>query len=166
MAENTSNLKIISLNRVYTEKTHQDTQYQTSNEPINNINSILNKINKMSDENLIKIPNKKEKENEKNTKNYNNQEIITENIIKEEEDNNEKLVIKNNNKSEKKTNKNKRIDKFGNQIKKGGKHKVTFIDNESSLRFYEIINVESFKEFNKMEEVSKSREKVTCCIIM
>ena len=75
-----------------------------------------------------------------------------------------------------------RKDIFGNEIKKGGKQKISFIDNPILLNqnlelkvdnINEIIYIESFKEYNKLmnnnKEVYKiQNEKVFCesCIIV
>ena len=57
--------------------------------------------------------------------------------------------------------KGKRADRFGNPIIKKGKQKVSFLANN----FAEIIKIESYKEYNKMEEVSSSNQQNNCCII-
>ena len=44
-----------------------------------------------------------------------------------------------------------RRDKYGNLITKKGKQKVTFIDKVENKKFEVIVNIESFKEFNKTE---------------
>ena len=59
----------------------------------------------------------------------------------------------------------KRYDAFGNLITHGGKHKVTFIDKISKNYFTEVIKVENFKEYNKMEEVSP-KEHNGCCLLI
>ena len=59
----------------------------------------------------------------------------------------------------------KRIDRFGIPIARGGKQKVTFLDRITKSNFTEVIKVESFKEYNKMEEVTSNRRN-TCCIIL
>ena len=63
----------------------------------------------------------------------------------------------------------KRVDRFGEPIlprSKGGqgKHKVTFIDRITKNNFAEVIKIESFKEYNKMEEVSANNRKNYCCL--
>ena len=59
----------------------------------------------------------------------------------------------------------KRFDRFGEPITKGGKQKVTFIDRITKNNFTNVIKIESFKEFNKMEEVSNT-SKNNCCIVI
>ena len=60
----------------------------------------------------------------------------------------------------------KRVDRFGSPIIKGDKkHKVTFIDKIVKKNFTEVIKIESFKEYNKMEEVSNTK-KNNCCLIL
>ena len=59
----------------------------------------------------------------------------------------------------------KRADRFGTPIAQGGKQKVTFIDRITKNNFVEVIKVESFKEFNKMEEVSNNKKNM-CCLIL
>jgi hypothetical protein len=61
-------------------------------------------------------------------------------------------------------NKGKRLDKFGNNITHGGKQKVTFIDKVSERSFKEYINVENFKEYNKMEDINLAQHN-GCCLI-
>lgn len=58
-----------------------------------------------------------------------------------------------------------RVDVNGNEIKKKGKHKVSFIDKVSKHRFVHVVEIESFKEFNKEEEelyVNKNHSN-SCC---
>ena len=59
----------------------------------------------------------------------------------------------------------KRLDRFGNMIIHGGNHKVTFIDRVSKNNFTEVVKVENFKEYNKMEETSNNRGN-GCCFIL
>ena len=59
----------------------------------------------------------------------------------------------------------KRFDIFGNLITQGGKHKVTFIDRISNKNFIEYINVEKYKEYNKMEEITLKNMN-GCCVIV
>ena len=61
--------------------------------------------------------------------------------------------------------KRKRFDRAGNPIIKKGKQRVTFIDKISQTNFVNSIKVESFKEYNKMEEVSSSNRQNNCCLI-
>ena len=98
---------------------------------------------------------------------------IIEEITDKKDDTNskDKLHLKTNI-NNKNTNKNidlyftpKRVDRNNNPITKGGKQKVTFIDKITNSNFTEVIKVESFKEYNKMEEVSSSH-KNNCCILV
>lgn len=52
-----------------------------------------------------------------------------------------------------------RCDKYGNTIsKKGMKHKVTFVDQIEKSPLSETKRVESYKEFNKLEESKKGKD--------
>ena len=46
------------------------------------------------------------------------------------------------------------------------KKNVKFIDKITKNKWAEIINIESFKKYNKMEEVSDSNNHNNCCIII
>ena len=54
----------------------------------------------------------------------------------------------------------KRFDIYGNLITHGGKHKISF-----KINFIEYINVEKYKEFNKMEEITPKNMN-GCCILI
>ena len=90
-----------------------------------------------------------------NTKNITNKEIAN-NLNKNDlDDKNNPTNNKNN-----KVNKNEkgvRHDRLGNEIFRGGKYKVTFIDKVTKKSFSEVIKVENYKEYNKMEELSNNR---------
>ena len=58
----------------------------------------------------------------------------------------------------------KRYDRNGNEIKKGGKQKLCFIDKVGKGRLVDTIAIESFKQYNLIEEVSEDR-KNSCCYI-
>ena len=62
----------------------------------------------------------------------------------------------------------KRKDRYGNMIIHGGKHKVTFIDRVSKNNFTEVVKVENYKEYNKMEEITESgnRGNLCCCFLL
>ena len=62
-------------------------------------------------------------------------------------------------------NTSKRVDRNGNEICKNGKQKVTFIDNISNNKLVDIINIESFKQYNQVEEVSCLVDRNGCCNI-
>ena len=72
---------------------------------------------------------------------------------------------------------NIRQDLFGNEIKKGGKYKVTFSDQikgdkieenfneENDKKMAEIINVDSYKKYNKIMNfsVDENNQEIICC---
>ena len=62
-------------------------------------------------------------------------------------------------------NKERRVDKFGNRIIHGGKQRVSFIDKVSKNNFTEVINVQNFKQYNKMEDISNNKGNNCCSII-
>ena len=59
----------------------------------------------------------------------------------------------------------KRYDIYGNLIIHGGKHRISFIDGISKNNVVEIIKIENYKEYNKMEEVAPSTGNGCCLII-
>ena len=74
--------------------------------------------------------------------------------------------------NETENNKKERLDFYGNVIKKKKKKKVkvSFIDNVTTHPLVEVINIESFKNFNYIEGMPKENVKVTnaecvCCLI-
>ena len=62
-------------------------------------------------------------------------------------------------------NSQRRNDRFGNEIFHGGKQKVTFIDKVSNNHFTDVVKVENYKEYNKMEETTANRGN-NCCILL
>ena len=76
--------------------------------------------------------------------------------------NNIVLIQNNNNNNNNKSNK-KRFDHFGNLIKTNGKQKISFIDKISNKRLQEVIDIESFKQYNILDIPIKQRN--TCCLI-
>jgi len=75
--------------------------------------------------------------------------------------NNKFLQIKNNT-----INNNERYDKFGNLIKKNGNQKISFLDKIEKKRIYEIIEIESYKEYNKINDIKfNNNGKNNCCVI-
>lgn len=60
-----------------------------------------------------------------------------------------------------------RKDFNGNEIIRKGKHRISYIDKVSKNRFANIIEIESFKEFNKEEEDfdNKHNKGNSCCIM-
>ena len=80
--------------------------------------------------------------------------------------NNKDKITYNTNNNIKESNNSKRFDRKGNKICKNGKQKVTFIDKISNNKFAKIIQIESFKEYNKMEEIkSNCVNHNGCCLI-
>ena len=73
--------------------------------------------------------------------------------------NNNIVLIQNNNNNLEK----KRFDHFGNIIKTNGKQKISFIDNISNKRIKEVIDIESYKQYNLLDLPVKNRN--TCCLI-
>ena len=59
-------------------------------------------------------------------------------------------------------NNEKRTDKFGNMIIHGGKQKVTFIDRVSKKNLTEVVKIENYKEYNKMEEFNNKNQGDNC----
>ena len=59
----------------------------------------------------------------------------------------------------------RRTDRFGNMIIHGGKQKVSFIDRISKNNFTEVVKIENYKEYNKMEETSNSKGN-NCCFLI
>ena len=159
------------LKRVITENTKPDTvnNLAAGNFGFNNLNSILKNVDEDRVVKYLKIPKTETAKIEDN--------IIKEMTSNDNSKNNEKLCgntnIKRNSKQQ-----NidlfflpKRVDRFGEPILtrlKGGqgKHKVTFIDRITKNNFAEVIKIESFKEYNKMEEIStNSRNHCISCTI-
>ena len=58
----------------------------------------------------------------------------------------------------------KRYDRNGIEIKKGGKQKLSYLDRIGKGRLVDTIAIESFKEYNLIEEVSDHR-KNNCCFV-
>ena len=146
------------LKRVITEITGPETINNPGNEGYNNLNSVLQKVGHDRMVQYITIPKTETAKIEGN-------EIKDITDKKDDTNNEEKLNLKA--KINKKNSKNlniyfssKRVDRNNNPITKGGKQKITFKNN-----FIEVIKVESYKEYNKMEEVSSSH-KNNCCILV
>ena len=62
-------------------------------------------------------------------------------------------------------NNERRTDRFGNMIIHGGKQKVSFIDRISKNNFTEVVKIENYKEYNKMEETSNNKGN-NCCFLI
>jgi hypothetical protein len=151
------------LKRVITEKTQPDTSNNlcNGNFGFNNLNSVLKNLD---EDRVVQYLRPHKIETAK----------IEDNIIKEMTSNdnskNEKICLNTNIKKNNKQNIDlyflpKRVDRFGTPIARGGKHKVTFIDRITKSSFTEVIKIESYKEFNKMEEVSNNRKNY-CCFLL
>jgi hypothetical protein len=160
------------LKRVITENTKPDTSNNLAagNFGFNNLNSILKNVDEDRVVKYLKIPKTETAKIEDN--------IIKEMTSNDNSKNNDRLCV--NNTNIKKNNKQqnidlfffpKRVDRFGEPIlprSKGGngKHKVTFIDRITKNNFSEVIKIESFKEYNKMEEISSNnRNQCLSCTI-
>ena len=65
--------------------------------------------------------------------------------------------------TEKIISKKQRIDKYGNPIKKNGKQRVTFIDKINSVNFTDVIPIESFKDYNKFDEMPATKIAFNSC---
>ena len=127
-----------ALNRVVTQKTNAETdKLNPSGSPEILTNNHNSVINKIIPENEVQsINNKKEDKKKENNLKSNNNKLN-----------------------------GKSVDRFGNPILKKGKQKVSFLDKMTSNNFAEIIKIESYKEYNKMEEVSSSNQQNNCCAI-
>ncbi len=156
--ENNSKLK-----RVITEKTRPDTinNLGNGNFGYNNLNSVLKNVDEDRVVQFIKIPKTETAKIEENK---------MEGMKPNDNNRNDKICLNTNINKNSKKNIDlyflpKRIDRFGIPIIKGSKkHKVTFIDKIVKKNFVEVIKIESYKEYNKMEEVSNSK-KNNCCLI-
>ena len=62
----------------------------------------------------------------------------------------------------------RRCDVKGNEIDKNiKKHGVTFIDKITKKRFVDVVDIESFKEFNIPEDIEEEKkQKNSCCVIV
>ena len=88
----------------------------------------------------------------------NNQNIYNNNkFIEKDISSNNKIVNKIN---------NKRKDRNGNEICKNGKQRVTFADKIKYKRLVDIVNIQNFKQYNRIEEVSSIANYNRCCIII
>ena len=105
--------------------------------------------------------NSNNKPNQDITKNTNKNKLNNNNEINKDKNKN----ISNNLNKMESGEKGKRSDRFGNLIIHGGKQKVTFIDRVTKNNFTEVVKVENFKEYNKMEEPSSNRGN-GCCLLL
>ena len=99
-----------------------------------------------------------------NNKKKNTNKEITNNLNKIDLEDKKNITNNKNNKVNK-NEKGIRRDRLGNEIFHGGKYKVTFIDNVTKKNFSEVIKVENYKEYNKMEEPNSSRGNGCCLLI-
>jgi len=101
-------------------------------------------------------PSLNDNNNQSNIKDNNNstKKIISNNSKFNLIQNNDKII------------KNERYDKYGNLIKKNGKQKITFLDKIEKKRIFEVIEIESFKEYNKLNDIKfNNNGKNNCCVI-
>ena len=59
----------------------------------------------------------------------------------------------------------KRYDRIGNLITHRGKQKISFLDRISKNNLAEIIKIDNYKEYNKMEETAPTNGNGCCFII-
>ncbi len=59
----------------------------------------------------------------------------------------------------------KRCDINGNEIKKKGKHKISFVDKITKKRLVDAEEIESFKQYNIVEDVVNEGNHHSCCIV-
>ena len=156
----------VNLNRAITEKTRPETSSNQANCLLgyNNLNSILKNVDDERCVQYINIPRTE-------TAKINNNNIVKDITPTEDENNKNKLCLKTNIKKHIKNNIDlyflpERLDRFGCPITKGGKQRVTFIDKITKTNFVEIVKIESFKDYNKMEEIRSSNHTNTCCEII
>ena len=142
----------VNLNRAITEKTRPETASNQVNAVLgyNNLNSVLKNVD---DERCVQYINIQRMETAK----INNNNIVKDISPKDDEDNKNNLDL---------YFLPKRLDRFGCPITKGGKQRVTFIDKITKSNFYEVVKIESFKDYNKMEEIKSSNHTNTCCVII
>ena len=167
MLENSPENEInIKLNRAITEKTRPDTVSNQYNGPIfyNNLNSVLKNVDEEHCVKYIDMPRME-------TAKINSNNMVKDITPKEEDSNKNKLCLNTNIKKGSKKNIDlyflpKRLDRFGMPILKGGKQQVTFIDKITNSNLYEVIKIESYKDYNKMEDIKSSSQKNTCCSII
>ena len=124
-----------------------------------------NKIKNNNNQNISL--NLKDKDNENKNKKNNNIYVINNIYIKNKNDTAKKENIKKNNEikeNEIVSPSNKRLDRLGNEIKKGGIQKICFIDKIDNKKLVITENIESYKNYNKSEKTT-SNTKSLCCLI-
>ena len=156
----------IKLKRAITEKTRPDTVSNQPNNPIgyNNLNSVLRNVDEGRCVQYIDVPRVK-------TAKINANNMVKDITPKDEDLNKNKICSKTNIKKGSKKNIDlyfipKRLDRYSCPIIKGGKQHITFLDKITNNNLYEEIKIESFKEYNKMEEIRSSNHRNTCCVII
>ena len=129
----------------------------------------IKKNNKIKNNNNQNISlNLKDNENENKNKKNNNIYIKnkSDNTIKKENNKKNNENIKENIKeNDAISGSSRRIDRLGNEIKKGGSQKISFLDKIDHKKLVETENIESYKDYNKSEEITTSNKKSLCCII-
>ena len=160
--DNTPEKKKI-LCRVITQKTRPDTDTLNPSGNPDNFNNLYSVLKKMPPENKVEYLTLKKTETVKVKIN------LKENLKKEKNDENMQIDAKTiapKNKLNANIDLNflpKRVDRYGNGITKNGKQRVTFTDRITKNNIAFIIKVESFKPYNKMEEVSYGNKHNNCC---
>ena len=151
------------LKQIVSERTKPDTvnNLGNGNFGFNNLNSVLKNVGESRVVKYIQIP---------KTETVKIEDNIIKEIASKDNSKNDKMTLNTNIKKNSKKNIDlffipKRLDRFGTPIEKNGKQKVTFIDRITKNNFVSVIKVESFKEYNKMEEVSNTKRN-NCCIIL
>ena len=115
--------------------------------------------NEENNENNLYVS-KKTRHTESSEGNSNNMENDNKGIDQDEQSFHKKLT-------EKEITKGKRFDNYGNEITKNGKQKVTFIDKVKQVNFMDVIQIESFKEYNKEEEIKENKNSYnSCCSLL
>ena len=155
-----------NLKRVITQKTGPDTLNKALNSPIdtNNLNSVLKNV---EDDKVFNYLNVQRTQTE--VLNQISKEITPN---EEEKIDKNKLCVNTNIKKEAQKNLDiyytrPRFDRFNQPITRKGKQKVTFIDKVSNCNLTQNIDIESFKEFNKVENnKTSSYQQNTCCVII
>ena len=142
------NLKSNDLNNLKKESNSKINENSSPKEEEKKENKELNLNNKLNEDNSIII----------GIKNSNTNKVSDKNIINKIEANPALNKAKT-------LNSERRSDRFGNKIFHGGKQKVTFIDKVSKNNFTDVVKVENYKEYNKMEETGGNKGN-NCCILL
>ena len=62
-------------------------------------------------------------------------------------------------------NNTKRVDSKGNEIRKKGNQKIAFLDKISKKRLVDTVEIESFKEYNIVENIVNDSKHHSCCVL-